>query len=154
MNLYQPLMKKSRKSNFGELNPEERLILINKRMSMILSLTIVWTLITTYFIKWRMTMIETCMYMQGQIEFRSIDWELTHFVGDVTSGTDLGNFTGGSSFISARAARRKLFGTPWHYLEPPVGGSNRTQGVPQDCMGFQLSDISLWRQFNFNYILT
>ena len=33
------------------------------------------------------------------------------------TGTDLGNFTGGSSFRSACEARRIFFGTPWHSLE-------------------------------------
>ena len=42
------------------------------------------------------------------------------------SGTDLGNFTGGSSFISARKARRNFFGTPWN---------------PQDSREFKLSSI-------------
>ena len=57
------------------------------------------------------------------------------------AGTDLGPFTGGSSFISAREARRTFFGTPWNSLEPPVGGSKGSQGVSQDSSRFKLSSI-------------
>ena len=65
-----------------------------------------------------------CVYIHYTGRKSNLDWAGTLSL-NIHTGTDLGHFTGGSSFIVAREARRKIFGTPWHSLEPPVGGFQR-----------------------------